>query len=121
MTPDRLEFFRKLLLERMDRLQNEADKTMGDLTQEKENLPDSMDLAAEESERDFNIRIKDRERRLIVKVREAITRIDDGSFGVCVACGEDISEKRLIARPVTTHCIDCKTAAEMMEKRRGVI
>ena len=120
MTPERLEFFRNLLLERLERLQNEAEKTLGDLTAEKENLPDSIDLASEESERDFNIRIKDRERRLIMKVREALARIDDGSFGVCVACGEDISEKRLIARPVTTHCIDCKTAAEMMEKRRGL-
>lgn len=119
MTSEKLEFFRTLLLERLEKLQSEADKTLGDLTQEKENIPDSIDLASEESEREFSIRIKDRERRLILKVKEALDRIDDGSFGVCVACGEDISEKRLIARPVTTHCIDCKTAAELMEKRRG--
>lgn len=120
MTPERLDFFRKHLLERLERLQSEAEKTLGDLTQEKENLPDSIDLASEESERDFNIRIKDRERRLILKVKEALERIDDNTFGVCVACGEDISEKRLIARPVTTFCIDCKTAAEMAEKRKGL-
>jgi len=121
MTSERLEFFRKHLLERLERLQTEADKTLGDLTQEKENMPDSIDLASEESERDFNIRIKDRERRLIMKVREALQRIEEGEFGICVACGEDISEKRLIARPVTTHCIDCKTAAELMERRRGLM
>lgn len=119
MTSERLEFFKNLLLERLERLQTEADKTLGDLTQEKVIPPDSLDLANEESEREFTIRIKDRDRRLIVKVREALQRIEDGSFGVCVVCGDDISEKRLIARPVTTHCIDCKTAAEMMEKRRG--
>ncbi|MFM7204254.1 MAG: RNA polymerase-binding protein DksA [Myxococcota bacterium] len=120
MTPEKLEFFRTLLHERLEKLQSEADKALTDLTQEKENIPDSIDLASEESERDFNIRIKDRERRLILKVREALERINEGTFGVCVACGEDISERRLIARPVTTHCIDCKTAAEQMEKRRGL-
>lgn len=121
MTPEKLEFFRNLLLERLEKLQSEADRTLTDLTQEKENIPDAIDLASEESDRDFNIRIKDRERRLILKVREGLERIEDGSFGVCVSCGEDISEKRLIARPVTTHCIDCKTAAELAEKRRGMM
>ena len=120
MSPERMEFFRTLLEKRLQRLQEDAEKTLGDLTQEKENLPDSIDLAFEDSERDFNIRMKDRDRRLILKVREALARIDDGSFGVCVVCGDEISEKRLIARPVTTHCIDCKTEAEMAERRRGL-
>ncbi len=120
MTPEKLEFFRKLLLERLARLQSDAEKTLGDLTQEKENLPDSIDLASEESERDFNIRIRDRERRLVVKIRDALARIDDGTFGICTECGEEISEKRLIARPVATHCIDCKTAAELIERQRGL-
>ena len=119
MTPERLEFFRKLLLERLSRLQTNAEKTLGDLTTEEDNMPDSIVLASEESERDFNIRIRDRERRLVLKVKEALDRIDDESFGVCVECGEDIAEKRLIDRPVTTHCIDGKTQAELMEKRQG--
>lgn len=120
LSPEKLEFFRGLLLERLDRLKEEAERTRGDLTKEQENLPDSIDLATHESTRDFNIRIRDRERKLISKIEEALGRIDDGDFGTCVVCEEEISERRLIARPMTTHCIDCKTAAELIEKQRGM-
>lgn len=121
MDAKQTEFFRSLLTDRLSRLKEEAVKTRGDLTQEQENLPDSIDLASHESERDFSIRIRDRERRLISKIEEAMARLEEGNFGICVVCGEEISEKRLIARPMTTHCIDCKTAAEMLEKRQGML
>jgi len=62
------------------------------------------------------LRIRDRERKLIIKIQEALDRIEDGSFGVCETCGEEISQKRLEARPVTTQCIDCKSEAEQREK-----
>lgn len=117
MEPDRLEFFRALLNERLRSLLSEAGATLGDLTDEKENLADAIDLASMESNRDFQLRIRDRERVLIRKIKEALQRIDDGEYGVCVSCGEEISEKRLIARPVATHCIDCKTEAEQLERR----
>ena len=58
-----------------------------------------------------------RERRLVLKIREAIGRIEEGSYGECTVCGEDISGRRLEVRPVTTHCIDCKTEAEQLERR----
>lgn len=120
LSPEKIEFFRNLLKERLERLTEEAERTRGDMTQEQENLPDSIDLATHESSRDFNIRIRDRERKLISKIEAALERLEQGEFGICVVCEEPISERRLIARPMTTHCIDCKTAAELIEKQRGV-
>jgi DnaK suppressor protein len=89
------------------------------MTDEQENFPDPNDRASLEADRNFELRIRDRERKLIAKMQEAIKRIDDGTFGICDACGGPISEKRLTARPVTTQCIDCKTKEEKMEKQRG--
>lgn len=120
MNSDRLEFFRNLLSERLDALIREAESGVGELVSEKENLPDSIDLATHESNRDFNLRMRDRERKLIYKIREAVKRIEEGEYGECVVCGEDISQGRLLARPVTTHCIDCKTEAEQQERVRGL-
>jgi DnaK suppressor protein len=64
------------------------------------------------------LRIRDRERRLINKIKEALERIENGTFGICEMCEEDISEARLKARPVTTLCIDCKIEQEKNEKLR---
>ena len=116
MEKERLDFFRSLLTERLRALLTEAGATLGDLTDEKENLADAIDLASMESNRDFQLRIRDRERVLIHKIKEAIARIDDGAYGLCVLCGNEIAEKRLIARPVATHCIDCKTELEQLER-----
>jgi len=85
----------------------------------RENYPDPNDRASLESDRNFELRIRDRERKLIGKMQEAIKRIDDGTFGVCESCGGFISEKRLMARPVTTLCINCKTRQEEAEKLEG--
>ncbi len=120
MKPERQEFFRNLLNERLEALIKDAESGVGDLVSEKENLPDSIDLATHESNRDFTLRMRDRERKLIYKIREAIGRIEEGEYGECVVCGEDISEGRMLARPVTTHCIDCKTEAEQQERVRGL-
>jgi DnaK suppressor protein len=66
------------------------------------------------------LRIRDREHKLIKKVKKALDRIENGTFGICEKCGEDISLKRLKARPVTTQCIDCKTKEEAFEKALGI-
>ncbi|MES2644800.1 MAG: RNA polymerase-binding protein DksA [Myxococcota bacterium] len=116
MERDRLDFFRTLLQDRLRALLTEAGATLGDLTDEKENLADAIDLASMESNRDFQLRIRDRERVLIHKIKEALARIDEGEYGTCVACGGEISDKRLVARPVATHCIDCKTELEQLER-----
>jgi DnaK suppressor protein len=111
-----LKLFRKLLDEKMAELLAEADRTV-DVMNEKENFPDPTDRASLESNRNFTLRIRDRERKLIGKIKEAIERIDDGSYGKCEECGEKIGLERLKARPVTTLCIDCKSLQEAEERK----
>jgi DnaK suppressor protein len=121
MEPERLEFFRNLLQERLQEILGEADKTRTDMTGTgAAAFPDPTDRATLETDRNFTLRIRDRERKLINKIREALERIDDGTYGICEICGGDIAEKRLIARPVTTMCIACKSRQEAQERLRGV-
>ncbi|MCX7817340.1 MAG: RNA polymerase-binding protein DksA [Syntrophales bacterium] len=119
LKPERLEFFRYMLTQEINKLLSEAEKTVSEMTSAKENFPDPNDRASLESDRNFELRIRDRERKLIAKMREALQRIDNGTYGICEMCGGEISEKRLLARPVTTLCIDCKTKQEKMEKLMG--
>ena len=116
MEKKQLAEFRTLLQAQMADLLQDADKTVSGMTEEHINFPDPTDRASLESDRNFELRIRDRERRLINKIREALTRIDDGSFGQCESCEEEIGAERLRARPVTTLCIDCKTEQERQEK-----
>jgi DnaK suppressor protein len=113
----RLEFFKSLLNGQMKELIDEASKTVNDLTVTDGEFPDPTDRASWESDRNFLLRIRERERKLITKIREALMRIEEGDFGVCERCGEEISDKRLEARPVTTLCINCKQEQENLEKR----
>jgi DnaK suppressor protein len=119
MKPDQLEYFRDLLTQRIDQLLNDAGKTVSEMTDDRVNLPDITDRASLESDRNFELRIRDRERKLIKKLKEGIGRIDDGTFGICEICGGKISQKRLMARPVTTLCINCKKKQEQLEKQTG--
>ncbi len=116
LKPERLEFFRFMLQQKIAELLSDAGKTVSEMTTGKENYPDPTDRASLESDRNFELRIRDRERKLIAKMQEAIKRIDDGTFGICEVCGCEISDKRLAARPVTTLCIDCKSKQEKIEK-----
>jgi DnaK suppressor protein len=117
MEDERIVFFKKLLQERLERLLQEAGDCLGDLTDDKEALADALDIATMESNRDFQLRIRDRERVYIRKIQQALQQIEEGEYGYCTACGEEIGEQRLIARIVATHCIDCKTEAEQLERR----
>jgi len=113
-----LEKCREELQRQMDELLAGAGKTVSDMTGvPEENFPDPTDRALLESNRNFTLRIRDRERKLLGKIKAAMKRIDDGTFGTCEGCGGEIEEKRLIARPVTAMCIDCKTVAEEEEVR----
>jgi len=116
MNKKKLEEFQELLQEQMDQLLHDAGKTVSEMTDEKTNFPDPTDRASLESDRNFELRIRDRERRLIGKIREALGRIEAGDFGKCEDCGDQISDARLKARPVTTLCIECKTEQERQEK-----
>lgn len=119
LKPEKLKTFKDLLNQKINDLLSEAGKTVSEMTNGKENYPDPTDRASLESDRNFELRIRDRERKLIIKMQEAIKRIDEGTFGICDDCGGPISEKRLMARPVTTQCIECKTKQEKMEKLKG--
>jgi len=116
MDPETLAEFKQLLERQLVELQSGADRTVAEMNEEQANFPDPTDRATLESDRNFELRIRDRERRLIGKVREALKRIEDGTFGLCEVCEEPIGEARLRARPVTTLCIDCKTEQERHER-----
>jgi len=111
-----LDEFREILQSQLDEIMRDAGRTVAEMTDEKTNFPDPTDRAALESDRNFELRIRDRERKLANKIREALQRIEDGEFGICEVCEEEIGVARLKARPVTTLCIDCKTEQERQEK-----
>jgi DnaK suppressor protein len=118
MDKEKLEYFRGLLRQQLDELIVEASKTVVKMTDKEENFPDPTDRASLESDRNFLLRIRERERKLILKIKEALKRIDDGTFGICEICGGEITEERLKARPVTTQCIECKMGEEAKEKAK---
>src|SRR6056297_218607 len=94
--------FRELLNLQLEELLQEAGKTVSEMNEENVNFADPTDRASLESDRNFELRIRDRERKLINKIREAMERIEAGEFGICEECGEEIGHARLKARPVTT-------------------
>jgi DnaK suppressor protein len=112
-----LESFKHLLQDRRRGLLAGAGKTVHRMHDGKENFPEPVDRAALESDRNATLRIRDRERKLIAKIDEALERIEDGTFGICEECGEEIAADRLRARPVTTLCFECKNEQEKKEKR----
>ena len=114
------EYFKELLSNRLEELLSQADSTVSGMTVPKENFPDPTDRATLEADRNFMLRIRDREAKLIKKIKKALERIENKTFGICESCGEDISLKRMKARPVTTQCIDCKTKEEAFEKALGL-
>jgi len=114
-----LENFRKILQEQLKELKNKLGGAVEELSGEPEVMPDLSDRATAETDLHFDLRVKDREQKLIDKINEALKRIDDGTFGICERCGEPIEIERLKARPVATLCIDCKTEQERDEKSRG--
>ena len=116
MNKNEVESFRNLLTQRIMELRSEAGQTVEDMDED-ENFPDPTDRAALESNRNSVLRIRDRERKLIVKMQEALQRLEAGDFGVCEECGEAIGVERLKARPVTTLCIECKSNQEVEEKK----
>jgi DnaK suppressor protein len=120
MKQEDIEYFKKLLLSQLEELLSHADDTVSGMTAHKESFPDPTDRASLEADRNFMLRIRDREHKLIKKIKKTLEHIEDGSFGICERCGEDISIERLKARPVTTLCIECKTREEALEKSLGL-
>jgi DnaK suppressor protein len=81
-----------------------------------EEIPDPNDRATVEEGRNWSLRLRDRDRKLIGKIQDALARLDAGTFGTCTSCGRPIAAARLRARPVTDLCIDCKTESERVER-----
>ncbi len=120
MNKRKRERYKKLLEESLTRLIEEASQTLNGMSSEKALFPDPTDRASLESDRNFLLRIRDRERKLLMKIQEALNRIDEGTFGTCQQCGGEISESRLKARPVATLCVECKRLQEREEKIAGL-
>ena len=114
-----LEFFRNLLNQMLEEAQQKGDSTLEEMTDSNEVFADPADRATAESDRSFTLRIRDRERKLITKIQDALKRMDEGEYGICEECGEEISLARLKARPVTTLCVSCKARQEEGEKIQG--
>ena len=119
MKKKEIEHFKEFLTNRLEELLSHAGDTVSGMTTANDNYPDPTDRASLESDRNFMLRIRDRERKLLSKIKGALERIDSGEFGICEMCGDDIAEERLKARPVTTLCIACKKQQEALEKARG--
>jgi RNA polymerase-binding transcription factor len=114
-----LKLFRRLLEGRRREILSEAERAVGSMNATPEEaFADPTDRASHESDRNFLLRLRDRERKLLSKIDEAFARIDNGSYGRCEECGGEIGTERLKARPVTTFCIGCKSAQEEREQRR---
>lgn len=114
-----IDFFKNMLNEMLEDALKQSDSTIEEMTDSNELCADPADRATVESDRAFTLRIRDRERKLIKKINAALSRIEDGTFGICDECGEEIGVARLKARPVTKLCINCKSKQEEDERLRN--
>lgn len=120
MNKTQLKKFKTLLTEKRDEIVKKAKQTLEeDMALDANDLPDEMDLASSEYLQSFTFRLRGREKAFLDKINKALLKIEDGTFGVCEECGEEISVKRLEARPETTLCIRCKEDQEHREKEYG--
>jgi DnaK suppressor protein len=110
------EHFKDILLKWKQQLMEEVDRTVHHMQDDANNFPDPSDRATQEEEFSLELRTRDRERKLIAKINDALRYIDEGVYGYCEMCGEEIGIRRLEARPTATLCIDCKTLDELREK-----
>jgi DnaK suppressor protein len=107
-------------MEQRDQLYGNQKKALGgDIHLDPDDFPDEIDTASSEINLQFTGRLREREQGLLAKIDTALQKMDDGEFGECVSCGEDIGVKRLRARPVAELCIDCKAEQEKLERRAG--
>jgi DnaK suppressor protein len=119
MSKEQLEHFRMILSSWKQDLMQEVDRTMLHMKDEAANFPDPNDRATQESEFSLELRTRDRERKLIRKIDEALKRLEDGSYGYCLETGEPIGVKRLEARPVATLSVEAQERRERREKQFG--
>ena len=119
MNKKQQEHFRAVLNAWKNELEDEITRTVQQMRDVPENPPDPNDRASQETDMSLELHSRDRERKLIKKIDEAIERIDTGDYGYCEVCGVEIGVERLEARPTAELCIDCKTLDEIREKQMG--
>ena len=112
-------YFKNCLTRRLNESLAKAHDTLADLSDLKDRPSDELEEASFSCDMAFALRIRDREAKLISKIRDALERLENETFGICEECGEEIPLKRLKARPVTTLCIECKKAQEAEERTRA--
>ncbi len=120
MNEEDLEYFREKMIQMRRDILDESAHTLHDMQAESTLFPDPNDRASLETDRNTMLRIRDRERKLLTKIQEALDRIEDGTFGLCIECDELIDKERLDIRPVTTLCIACKKEQEEEERYKRV-
>ncbi|MFH1673471.1 MAG: TraR/DksA C4-type zinc finger protein [Pseudomonadota bacterium] len=120
LTKKKKKYFEGLLTQTLDALLTEVKKTAGGTNISQDKSPDLADQASMETDSSFVFRIKARESRLIIKIKDALMRLEDGTFGMCQECGGEISMKRLKVRPIASLCIKCKEKQETEEKAKGL-
>lgn len=116
LSPEEKEYFKKKLEDMQQQIYEESGETVQQMKNSNKEFPDPSDRAHLESESITTLRIRDRERKLLKKIKEALQRLEDGEYNICEECEETIRKERLDARPVTTLCINCKEKEEQMEK-----
>ena len=116
MRPKQIEHFKKILLDWKNLLMKEAEKTVENMKRDSTKLSDPNDAATQEEEFRLELRTRDRERKLIIKIDQALQRVDDGLYGYCEDTGEPIGIKRLDSRPIATICIEAQERHERLEK-----
>jgi DnaK suppressor protein len=116
MNPKQLEYFKQKLLTWKDEILRESRETVSHLQKETENHPDLADRASSETDRSLELRTRDRQRKLISKIDEALRRVEDGSYGYCEETGEPITLARLDARPIATLSLEAQERHERRER-----
>jgi DnaK suppressor protein len=116
---DREEFFREMLVQNLQELLGKSNKAVIRAPEFDDRHPDFCDMALSESNSQISFHISERQSRLIDKIEYSLEKLKNGEFGICEECGEEISEQRLIARPVASLCIECKRNQEKAERNRG--
>lgn len=116
MSPQQKDHFRQILQDWQEQLMEEVDHTITEMKQA-DILADPNDRASQEETFNLELKTRDRERKLIKKIETALEQIDEDDYGYCEECAVEIGIRRLEARPTATQCIDCKTLAEIREKR----
>ncbi|AAO26916.1 DnaK suppressor protein [Buchnera aphidicola str. Bp (Baizongia pistaciae)] len=117
MNTKQIDHFKKILIAWKNQLRNDISQTRLNIQDKATNYPDPIDRAVQEEEFSFELRHRDRERKLIEKIEKTLKKVENKDFGYCESCGIEIGIKRLEARPTANLCIDCKTLSEIREKQ----